>query len=234
MGSKHDVTSARGSVADSHGAEAALQLARSSLLEHLGVPASLHDLSGRIVEVNEAAVLASGLSREQLVGRLYTDPVPAKERSRLERLFALAIEGSPADFETVFVDAAGDLRTTRAEYLPVQMAAATVGVVAFAVPPGAQSELPASPELTPRQLEVLRLTASGATPAQIAEQLVLSTITVRNHLRRIYRRLRVHNGLEAAAAARRLGLLPATPLGAAAVVRKAENKSLECVRRLRL
>lgn len=45
--------------------------------------------------------------------------------------------------------------------------------------------------LTPRELEVLRLLASGLTDAQIAEQLVLSLHTIHAHLRTIYSKLGV-------------------------------------------
>jgi DNA-binding CsgD family transcriptional regulator len=43
--------------------------------------------------------------------------------------------------------------------------------------------------LSPRQVEVARLAAAGATSKAIAEQTFLSTRTVENHLARIYRRL---------------------------------------------
>ena len=48
-----------------------------------------------------------------------------------------------------------------------------------------------TPELTPRQWELLRLVAAGHTNAQIARQLGLSEGTVRIHLQNIYARLQV-------------------------------------------
>jgi DNA-binding NarL/FixJ family response regulator len=45
--------------------------------------------------------------------------------------------------------------------------------------------------LTAREVEVLRLLATGLTDAQIAEQLVLSLHTVHAHLRTIYSKLGV-------------------------------------------
>lgn len=48
-----------------------------------------------------------------------------------------------------------------------------------------------TPQLTPRQWEVLRLAAAGHTNAQIARQLDVSEGTVRIHLQNIYGRLRV-------------------------------------------
>ena len=48
-----------------------------------------------------------------------------------------------------------------------------------------------TPQLTPRQWELLRLVAAGRTNAQIARQLGLSEGTVRIHLQNIYARLQV-------------------------------------------
>jgi two-component system nitrate/nitrite response regulator NarL len=58
------------------------------------------------------------------------------------------------------------------------------------------------PHLTPRQVEVLRLLEQGRSTRQIAAELHLSTETVRNHLRRLFKALGVHSRLEAVAAAR--------------------------------
>lgn len=59
--------------------------------------------------------------------------------------------------------------------------------------------------LSAREREVLDLVASGCTNRQIAERLVISTNTVKFHLREIYSRLGVRNRVQAArvAAARR-------------------------------
>lgn len=52
--------------------------------------------------------------------------------------------------------------------------------------------------LTPRELEVLRMTTSGRTNAEIATQLAVSVHAVKFHLAQIYRRLGVANRTEAA------------------------------------
>jgi DNA-binding NarL/FixJ family response regulator len=56
------------------------------------------------------------------------------------------------------------------------------------------------PHLTPRQVEVLRLLEQGRSTKQIAAELHLSTETVRNHIRRLFRALGVNSRLEAVAA----------------------------------
>jgi DNA-binding CsgD family transcriptional regulator len=52
-------------------------------------------------------------------------------------------------------------------------------------------QLAAPTDLTAREMEVLRLLARGLTNAQIAEELVVSLLTVKAHLRSIYSKLGV-------------------------------------------
>jgi DNA-binding NarL/FixJ family response regulator len=59
---------------------------------------------------------------------------------------------------------------------------------------------PQRERLTPRQLEILRLIASGYTTAQIAAELFLSPETVRWHVKAILRKLNARTRAEAAAA----------------------------------
>ena len=58
------------------------------------------------------------------------------------------------------------------------------------------------PHLTPRRGEVLGRGELGDSTTQIAAALRLSTETVRNHVRRLFRALGVNTRLEAVAAAR--------------------------------
>lgn len=62
-------------------------------------------------------------------------------------------------------------------------------------------------ELTPRQAEVLRYLAEGGSTAHMAELMGVSVDTVRNHVRDVLKRLRVHSRLEAVLAARERGLI---------------------------
>lgn len=67
--------------------------------------------------------------------------------------------------------------------------------------------LAGGPILTAREREVLALLSNGASTARIAERLVVSTHTVRNHVRNILTKLGAHSKLEALAIAARDGLV---------------------------
>jgi LuxR family maltose regulon positive regulatory protein len=62
-------------------------------------------------------------------------------------------------------------------------------------------------QLTERELEVLRLMASGTSTQEIANQFVVTTGTVKSHVNHILSKLDVHSRLEAVARARELGVL---------------------------
>lgn len=61
--------------------------------------------------------------------------------------------------------------------------------------------------LTPRELEVLKLVASGASNREIGRTLLLSEATVKSHLVHIYDKLGVRSRTSAVAAARKQGVL---------------------------
>ncbi len=71
-------------------------------------------------------------------------------------------------------------------------------------PRGGAGLRPVRSTLTDREWEVLDLVAAGAGTDEIARTLVLSTETVRSHLKNLYRKLGVRSRDEAADAARRL------------------------------
>jgi len=62
-------------------------------------------------------------------------------------------------------------------------------------------------QLTPRELEVLRLMAQGMENSQIASELVISTRTARNHVASILEKLQMHNRIQAAVYAVRHGVV---------------------------
>jgi len=67
--------------------------------------------------------------------------------------------------------------------------------------------------LSPREREVMASMAEGKRGRQIAEELLISTDTVRTHIRSILSKLDVHSSLEAITIARSAGLMPAAPAG---------------------
>jgi DNA-binding NarL/FixJ family response regulator len=72
----------------------------------------------------------------------------------------------------------------------------------------ASSRTPAQDtELSERELEVLRMLATGVTTANIAEQLHISRATVNNHIQHILRKLDAHTRLEAIRRAEHAGLI---------------------------
>ncbi|MEI2775310.1 MAG: response regulator transcription factor [Tetrasphaera sp.] len=65
----------------------------------------------------------------------------------------------------------------------------------LAAEPPAESSRPV-PELTDREVEILRLVAVGLSSKEIAEQLVISHRTVQNHVQNTLGKLQLHNRVE--------------------------------------
>ncbi len=75
----------------------------------------------------------------------------------------------------------------------------------FSALPGKQT--PLVDDLTPRELEVLQLIGGGLTNRQIADELVLSEKTVKNHINNIFSKLHVNDRSQAILYAIREGLV---------------------------
>ena len=63
-------------------------------------------------------------------------------------------------------------------------------------PAPATADQPVVPQLTEREMEVLRLVAKGLSYKQIAERLVISHRTVQNHVQNTLGKLQLHNRVE--------------------------------------
>src|SRR6478752_2182840 len=78
-------------------------------------------------------------------------------------------------------------------------------------PTGGAGLRPVRSRLTDREWEVLDLLSTGATTDQIARNLVLSSETVRSHLKNLYRKLEVNSREEAVLAASKLRSISGLP-----------------------
>jgi LuxR family transcriptional regulator, maltose regulon positive regulatory protein len=61
--------------------------------------------------------------------------------------------------------------------------------------------------LTPRELEILQLLATGLTYAQTADKLTITNNTLKTHIKRIYSKLNVQNRVQAILVAKDAGIL---------------------------
>jgi two-component system NarL family response regulator len=75
----------------------------------------------------------------------------------------------------------------------------------FSALPGKQT--PLIDDLTPREVEVLKLIAEGRSNSEIAEELVISEKTVKNHINNIFSKLHVYDRSQAMLYAIRKGLV---------------------------
>ena len=191
-----------------------LTLARLKIVrgEIHGVPAMLERLrkkaeaEGRMGSVIEVLVMLATTLRAQ--GRT------EEALGTMQRALSL---GEPEGYLRVFVDGGepvADLlrlalaRQIRPEYVSDILASfsGAAGGERGAALRGPRVS-PAIEPLSPRELEVLRLLAGGASNRQIADELVLVTGTVKAHVLNICRKLDVHNRTQAVARARELKLL---------------------------
>jgi len=167
-------------------------------LESVGVPSYVLDTRGFVRWINPAAERLLGDIR----GKHYTSVVAAEDRRRAGELFTRKVLGTaPA------TEATGALVSTDGKRVTVELSAVAlmsgeqvVGVFGLVGGPLEEDPVAAHPELTPRQTEVLRLLQQGRSTRQIADELHLSTETVKNHLRNLFRALGVNSRLEAVAA----------------------------------
>ncbi len=158
--------------------------------------------------------------------------VEAGSVSEIDEIIAKGIVGEVAMVSVRFNGStAGIIRSLRAAGWPrviaLTLPSVPVGLVISAVQAGAGGVLsipgiidpvpeegnPAR-QLSGRELEVIRLVADGWSNKAIGQQLTLSSLTVKNHLARIGRKLGVGDRAQMVAIACRAGLIPqASPGG---------------------
>jgi len=170
-------------------------------LDSVGVPSYVLDTTGVVRWINPAAERLVGDVR----GRQFTSVVAPEDNLRARELFSRKVLGTaPAtDATGVLISAAGARVAVEISAVPLMNGERIVGVFGLFDGRVEDSASRPHPHLTPRQVEVLRLLEQGRSTKQIADALHLSTETVRNHVRRLFRALGVNSRLEAVAVAHR-------------------------------
>lgn len=183
------------------------------------------ELLGRLLADAEAKARWGSVLDILLVGALaeWAQEMRDQALQTLERALALA---APEGVVRRFVDegpamaallGAAQARGIAPDYVARLLAAfpepaRADGKQAIDVSPGPQPRSPTAPEaliepLSARELEVLRLIASGKSNAEVARLLIIALSTVKTHTNSIFSKLRVSSRTQAIALARDLHLL---------------------------
>jgi len=174
-------------------------------LEEMNVPCYAVDRHGIIRWINSATHLLVGDIR----GRQQSSVVVPEQARAAKESFLRKMMGTEqsTDATVVVVEPGGKRVQVQISAVPLREGGRIVGVFGVVTHRASEAAPNAHPHLTPRQNEVLHLLARGRSTAQIAEELHLSTDTVRNHVRRMLRALGAHSRIEALAVAHREGIL---------------------------
>ena len=176
-----------------------------AMLGALPVPAYTNDLRGYITWQNAAALAFGGDRR----GTHYSEAVPPEELQRARETWAaVTLSGATRRRTGFYKTASGELAKLEVIVAPIRVKGNVVGVFGIASP--SSDDLPrpsATEELSPRQLDVLRLLVQGKSTSQIAADLHLAPETVRNHVGSLLKTLGARSRLEATLVALRDGVV---------------------------
>jgi PAS domain S-box-containing protein len=181
----------------------------SRAVRELGAPAYVSDREGRLRWVNPAYVELLGDRR----GHSFMDVVAPEHRQLARTKFAQKIVGKASTvFDLRVLDRRGEPITVRVSSAPLCQEEEVVGVFGIAIPLERTAITPDSREsllgdLTPRQLEVLRLLGEGLETQEIAAKLGIAEETARNHIRALLRAIGARSRLEAVLIGLRSGVL---------------------------
>jgi two-component system nitrate/nitrite response regulator NarL len=170
---------------------------------------ALDEIRGKRPDVAVVDVLMPGLDGFDVLNVVKRDALETRI------LLLTANVDSAAAFRAIGAGAAGCLlKSANVDELCDAIAAVARGetVLAPEVQAGLAGEIrmrstAERPILSPREHEILVLTAAGKSAPEVAEQLVLSPATVRTHLQHLYDKLGVSDRAAAVAEAMRRGLL---------------------------
>jgi ATP/maltotriose-dependent transcriptional regulator MalT len=183
------------------------------LFQRSHVPMVMVDDQRRYVDANRPARLVFRLTLEEMRTLAIDDLTPLHRLATLRRLWAQLLEEGSVAGQYQVAGADGSrleiVFCAHARVLP------DLHLIAFAPADWPEGELDTAeaidlgpvPALTPREIQVLSLTADGLGGPQLAGELWLSLATVNTHFKNIYEKLQVSNRAAAVAKAMRLGLI---------------------------
>ena len=141
---------------------------------------------------------------------LLNQSLPAPVREQMVKEGEALTKDEAIELALAFLEPAADAPAPLHPHLNFTAVAGNAAALAPAAPPigtppAAETTIHTGPlsTLSEREREVLRLVVAGMTNRQIAQTLVLSTVTVQNHVSNILRKLDVRSRTEAAAIATR-------------------------------
>jgi PAS domain S-box-containing protein len=175
-----------------------------AMLGALPVLAYTNDLRGFITWQNEAARSVAG----DLRGAHYTQAVPPEELRRARETWAaVTVSGATRRRTGWFRAASGKLVHLEVITAPIRSHGKVVGVFGIAILCDDLPRAQAREQLSPRQLDVLRLLVQAKSTDEIAAELQLARETVRNYIRSLLKALGARSRLEATLIALRDGLV---------------------------
>jgi PAS domain S-box-containing protein len=149
---------------------------------------ALIDEDRRYVEVNPIHVQIFGHRREDLVGRRVDDFLPPEELPTVEQEWSEFLRTGEYAGERSYTNADGTV--VRVEYAAStetitgrRLALYVSSNVEPDEPPDEAVAMDGGDALSPREQEVVRLVAMGMTSREVADELTVSTETVRTHIR---------------------------------------------------
>jgi PAS domain S-box-containing protein len=163
------------------------------LFENASNPVALLDENRRFVDVNDAALAVLGQTRGAVIGRFSTELIKAGERMEAATRWRALVEPGAGSGRRTFVRPDGTEVQLHFDARMAQIGSRrlTLFVVNFTAPPTTPPRDVRVANLTPREREVIRLIARGATTRQIGTELSISKETVRTHVRNAMRKLGV-------------------------------------------
>jgi LuxR family maltose regulon positive regulatory protein len=179
-----------------------------ALLEKLQATAAPGDRMGPLIDAHLLRALAfQKMNAGSITTGALTGIATALELGSSQGYLLLFLEEGPALIP--LLEAVIDSETSSGEIK--RYAQQLLEASAEAGRSGQGSAVPTADELieqlTPREMEVLRLIAAGDSNQQIAEKLVITVRTVKKHTGNIYGKLNVGSRTQAVAFARQIGLL---------------------------